>query len=360
MTTPDRRRQPKEPKPYVHGISKVCEWGARIGPRGPNFARSVLTVLCRHAGEDGWVEGVTQDDVAYDVDGTRQAVGRAIEFLAVVGLLTVQVVYTDDGRYNRYRLAGVDYDWDWRRMPKDPNQAPTVMAAVAAVMTRQEQENERLRAAVRRMALERGEPAEDEGGGNPWLPPPPDGEEEDVSEAGTPDAERQSRYHEVTMAVEKYWNRIKRSPENRGGWPQVRHAVRWYMTNYDTAPEGSLSFLEQMDTLEREATMEGRSEDRGPSSGEEYVARSADPKVQEIWQEVLQELEGQLPRSAFQTWLKGTAGVAMDSSRFVIEAPTPFAVAWLERRMYNAIQKAVEKIAGNPLEVHFQVRRDHG
>jgi chromosomal replication initiator protein len=80
--------------------------------------------------------------------------------------------------------------------------------------------------------------------------------------------------------------------------------------------------------------------------------------TREIWRAVLGELQLQLPRSAFQTWLKQTEGVAHDGHRFVVEAPTTFAVAWLERRMYNAIQKTVEKITQQPLEVHFQVKQD--
>ncbi len=80
--------------------------------------------------------------------------------------------------------------------------------------------------------------------------------------------------------------------------------------------------------------------------------------TREIWRAVLGELQLQLPRSAFQTWLKQTEGVAHDGHRFVVEAPTTFAVAWLERRMYNAIQKTVEKVTQQPLEVHFQVKQD--
>ena len=57
--------------------------------------------------------------------------------------------------------------------------------------------------------------------------------------------------------------------------------------------------------------------------------------TREIWKAVLGELQLQLPRPTFETWLKQTDGVAYDDHQFVVEAPTPFAVAWLERRMYN-------------------------
>ena len=81
--------------------------------------------------------------------------------------------------------------------------------------------------------------------------------------------------------------------------------------------------------------------------------------TREIWKAVLGELQLQLPRPTFETWLKNTDGVSYDEHQFVVEAPTPFAVAWLERRMYNAIQKTVEKVTERPLDVVFRVRQGH-
>ena len=81
--------------------------------------------------------------------------------------------------------------------------------------------------------------------------------------------------------------------------------------------------------------------------------------TREIWKAVLGELQLQLPRPTFETWLKHTDGVSYDEHQFVVEAPTPFAVAWRERRMYNAIQKTVEKVTDRPLDVVFRVRQGH-
>ena len=79
--------------------------------------------------------------------------------------------------------------------------------------------------------------------------------------------------------------------------------------------------------------------------------------TREIWKAVLGELQLQLPRPTFETWLKHTDGVSYDEHQFVVEAPTPFAVAWLERRMYNDIQNTVEKVTDRPLDVVFRVRQ---
>jgi chromosomal replication initiator protein len=80
------------------------------------------------------------------------------------------------------------------------------------------------------------------------------------------------------------------------------------------------------------------------------------PKEQ--WRAILGELELQLPRPTFETWLKPTEGLRSDDRNFVVEVPTPFYVEWLERRIYQTIQRTVERLMGAPLEVSFQVRPD--
>ncbi len=81
-----------------------------------------------------------------------------------------------------------------------------------------------------------------------------------------------------------------------------------------------------------------------------------EPTTREVWRAVLGELQLQLPRPTFETWLKQTEGISCDGNSIVVEVPTPFAVAWLERRMYQSIQKTVEKITQRSLDIQFQVK----
>jgi len=90
-------------------------------------------------------------------------------------------------------------------------------------------------------------------------------------------------------------------------------------------------------------------EDTGP-------ANAKDPSAREVWRAVLGELQLQLPRPSFETWLKQTEGLHYDQQHFVVAVPTPFAVAWLERRMYQVIQSTVEKVTRRTLEVQFKVK----
>ena len=85
--------------------------------------------------------------------------------------------------------------------------------------------------------------------------------------------------------------------------------------------------------------------------------------AREVWRAVLGDLQMQLPRPTFETWLKPTEGVDQSQTIegtqvLVVEAPTPFAVEWLERRMFHALQRTLEKVAGHPVELRLQVRSE--
>ena len=76
----------------------------------------------------------------------------------------------------------------------------------------------------------------------------------------------------------------------------------------------------------------------------------------DVWRAVLGELELQVPKPSFEAWLRQTEGLNHDDSRFVVGVPTPFAVEWLELRMYQSIHRAVERVVRRPLDVQFQVK----
>lgn len=85
--------------------------------------------------------------------------------------------------------------------------------------------------------------------------------------------------------------------------------------------------------------------------------------ARDIWRAVLGDLQMQLPRPTFETWLKPTEGVAQltpedGGPAFIVEAPTPFAVEWLERRMFQALQRTLEKVTGGPMPLQLKVKAE--
>ena len=75
----------------------------------------------------------------------------------------------------------------------------------------------------------------------------------------------------------------------------------------------------------------------------------------ELWNAALGELEVQVSRANYNTWLRGTKGVSLTADTFVVGAPSPFATAWLERNMSPLIRKTLNKVLGSEVNVVYQV-----
>ena len=82
-----------------------------------------------------------------------------------------------------------------------------------------------------------------------------------------------------------------------------------------------------------------------------------DPEAEQLWQTVLENLQARLPRPTYETWLRPTVGMVIETGErevFVVAAPTPFGVEWLERRMFHALVTELEKAAGRQMELQLR------
>ena len=77
--------------------------------------------------------------------------------------------------------------------------------------------------------------------------------------------------------------------------------------------------------------------------------------AQKLWTASLGQLQLQVPRSSYETWLKGTLGLSIDGDLLSVGAPTTFASEWLERRMHQVIEDVVSGVAGRPIRVAIKV-----
>ena len=94
---------------------------------------------------------------------------------------------------------------------------------------------------------------------------------------------------------------------------------------------------------------------RGPLATHILKAGRMTTGAKKIWETSLGQLQLQVPRSSYDTWFKGTSGIALEGGSLTVAVPTTFAAEWLERRMYQLIQRTVEGVATSPLHVQFQV-----
>lgn len=76
---------------------------------------------------------------------------------------------------------------------------------------------------------------------------------------------------------------------------------------------------------------------------------------QQIWSRALEDLELQLPKATFDTWLMGTTA-DLDGDTLTVLVGNTFAEEWLEYRLRDRIEAAVAACAGRPLTVVFAIK----
>ena len=74
-----------------------------------------------------------------------------------------------------------------------------------------------------------------------------------------------------------------------------------------------------------------------------------------LWESALGQLELQVSRPNFDTWLRHTVGLRLDSDTFVVGTPSDFAVEWLRSRMASLIGRTISQLLGESIAVSFEV-----
>lgn len=74
-----------------------------------------------------------------------------------------------------------------------------------------------------------------------------------------------------------------------------------------------------------------------------------------LWEAALGQLQLQVTRPNYQTWLRDTTGVALEDGTFTVCVPTDFVAEWLRDRLSDLITKTLSGIVGQPLQVAFRV-----
>ena len=82
---------------------------------------------------------------------------------------------------------------------------------------------------------------------------------------------------------------------------------------------------------------------------------SASSLAMAIWKAVMGDLQLQVTESTYETWLKDTKALTLDDDTLLVGVSSPFAVEWLERRLYQLIRRTVQRVTGRAIDVQFQV-----
>ncbi|MBZ4652977.1 MAG: chromosomal replication initiator protein DnaA [Peptococcaceae bacterium] len=75
----------------------------------------------------------------------------------------------------------------------------------------------------------------------------------------------------------------------------------------------------------------------------------------EIWQAILSQLEKELSRPSFETWLKSTHLISLEDNHLMIGVPNEFAKDWLENRYYSLIKSKAENVLNREVKLSFVI-----
>ena len=89
------------------------------------------------------------------------------------------------------------------------------------------------------------------------------------------------------------------------------------------------------------------------SNTEKKEAEKTIRENETTWNLALEKLKADLPPGEAETRLNGTTLLQVTDTAARIGAPSAFAIAWLERRMYRQISKAMKGVLGKDLDLQF-------
>src|SRR5258707_10767928 len=76
---------------------------------------------------------------------------------------------------------------------------------------------------------------------------------------------------------------------------------------------------------------------------------------EQIWQTALGQLQMEIPKSTFETWVRGTSLLTHEDGSYVVGVSNAYAKDWLENRLSGAVRRTLTGIVGRSVEVRFVV-----
>ncbi len=78
-------------------------------------------------------------------------------------------------------------------------------------------------------------------------------------------------------------------------------------------------------------------------------------KGEQAWQAALGQLQLEMPKAAFDTWVANTEFISYEDGFFIIGAPNAYARDWLENRLVSTVTRLLTGLMSRSVEVNFVV-----
>ncbi|HXV98621.1 MAG TPA: DnaA N-terminal domain-containing protein [Anaerolineae bacterium] len=79
----------------------------------------------------------------------------------------------------------------------------------------------------------------------------------------------------------------------------------------------------------------------------------------DLWDRCLAQLRLQMSRATYETWLQNTTAQE-EEGRLIVFTPSSFAQDWLEKRLRDTIERAVNHVAEQPIAIEFRLAKNGG
>jgi chromosomal replication initiator protein len=78
-------------------------------------------------------------------------------------------------------------------------------------------------------------------------------------------------------------------------------------------------------------------------------------QAEQVWQATLGQLQMEMPRATFDTWLKGATLLTHEDGEYVIGVNDAYRKDWLENRLLGSVKRTLGQVANRSVEVRFVV-----
>ena len=97
-----------------------------------------------------------------------------------------------------------------------------------------------------------------------------------------------------------------------------------------------------------------------PPDETDIMSSDRSQRPADIWQTAYGELQLQLPRETFDTWLRNARLIAHEDGTFIIGVHNIYAREWLEQRLKKVVVRTLSRLAQRVVEVRFVLAAEHG
>src|SRR3989344_1413104 len=80
--------------------------------------------------------------------------------------------------------------------------------------------------------------------------------------------------------------------------------------------------------------------------------------IEEIWQAALSELEVEVSRANFNTWLRNTKALNKEDGLFFIAVPDSFTKEWLENKYYDKVLVILKNLSRDIHGIKYEIKTD--